>query len=467
MTESSWPWNGTTVGHAATGAYTAPYSAEEYTLVYARNGCFVFSGSRGGGVILGHGGGLLATQTAPASANVIVPSGVAIVGGLHYYNDTNITIPIAPNTSGYPRLDRIVLRADWSAQTVTVDIIQGTPSASPVLPSLTQTWGTIWEVPLVWIYVANGFSTIETTDIHDDRRVLDSHFAPMGERVTNLITNSEFLAFSGLSLGTGLVPPDRWALVGTPTSITSTTRPSAMERGRAVRIVTDAVGEGISQTFPVLPNQGYVVSGLINNTSGGCIFRVTTNSTDPLKEANRYIRVSGQWIDEIIAYATQSDATTMTVSVLSLSASSTFSVGQITARRNYRLAYSPFHEIIPFDYRVSDASWSGAAKSTGVTTINLNTNFGGIILPGTSGVFVNVGGSDSASAGSTTARIAVRPTAGGLESVTAYPAGKANNAPEYSSGLVSLDGSLQFQIAVTATGTNTFSAHCYLAGIVT
>jgi hypothetical protein len=78
-----------------------------------------------------------------------------------------MTVAIAANASGQPRIDLAVLRLDRSTWTVTFQIIQGTPAASPAVPSYTQTDSTtgVWEIPLARIAVANGASTIAAGDV--------------------------------------------------------------------------------------------------------------------------------------------------------------------------------------------------------------------------------------------------------------------------------------------------------------
>lgn len=468
MTESSYPWNGTTTGHAATGAYTAPYCAEEVVLAQTRMGNDIsVPGARGGTIVLGYGDGLLVRQTSPASNQVVVPSGSAIVGGIHYYNDADILLTISSNTSGNPRIDRVVLRANWSTQTVTATIVEGTPASTPIPPALTQNWGTVWECALAQIWVADSFSTITYQDIHDDRAVIAPPVtSQIHAEYHNSITNSEFMAFSGLASGTGLLPPDRWDLVGTPANITSATKPSRMSRGRAVQFTTDAASEGLSQTFPVKSGSAYFVKALIYADSGIGVLTVTTNSASPIG-AVKYLRETGTWKVELIPYIIESDATTMTVSYTGLASGATLRLGQVTARKTLELDFQPFHETIPFSYQLTDSNWNGTLKSSGTTTINLASGFGGYILPFTSGIFINIGGKDSGSSGSSTTRIAAQPYGSAVDQVSAYCAGKANNSPAFASGLVALDSQRRFNLAVVASGSNTFTAYCYITGITT
>ncbi|MES2405559.1 MAG: hypothetical protein V4567_14660, partial [Pseudomonadota bacterium] len=46
-----------------------------------------------------------------------------------------------------PRIDRVVLRADFVNNNIVLDVLQGTPAVSPAAPALTQNTS-IWEISL-------------------------------------------------------------------------------------------------------------------------------------------------------------------------------------------------------------------------------------------------------------------------------------------------------------------------------
>lgn len=80
-----------------------------------------------------------------AASPVSVNTGAALVYGFYYGNDSavNVTIP-TPTTA--TRIDRIVLRVSWAAQTVRITRIAGTEGAGA--PALTQVANTTWDIPL-------------------------------------------------------------------------------------------------------------------------------------------------------------------------------------------------------------------------------------------------------------------------------------------------------------------------------
>jgi hypothetical protein len=73
----------------------------------------------------------------------------------------------AANGSGNPRIDRVVLRRDAVAKTVTPVIIQGTPAAVPVAPALTQVENGSWDLPL--FRYTMGANQTNPTNIVDER----------------------------------------------------------------------------------------------------------------------------------------------------------------------------------------------------------------------------------------------------------------------------------------------------------
>jgi len=163
MTQASAPQDGILVGDAS----LAPYDADEWGLIWSKINGF---GSRANyGSILGYDNGtnysLEVTATNPATSNVEVKIGAALVTGTLYWTDATETLAVAANASGNARIDTVILRKDYVLQTIRLIVLQGTPAASPVSPTLTQSAGSSWEIPLADIAVANGFTTIAQTDI--------------------------------------------------------------------------------------------------------------------------------------------------------------------------------------------------------------------------------------------------------------------------------------------------------------
>lgn len=95
----------------------------------------------------------------------------ANVRGYQWFSDLTtdeVVGGLPANTSGLPRIDRLVLRLDRSARTVRVVHLAGTPASTPVAPSLTQNTSTstgVFDFPLVRWTAINGYTTIAAADI--------------------------------------------------------------------------------------------------------------------------------------------------------------------------------------------------------------------------------------------------------------------------------------------------------------
>lgn len=110
--------------------------------------------------------------TVGGANTVAINTGGAVVDGKWFLNDAsqNVTIPSAVGV-GNTRIDRIVLRASWSAFNVSVYRIVGTDSATPSAPAITQTTGTTYDIMLYQALV-NTSGTVTLTD----ERVIANNF---------------------------------------------------------------------------------------------------------------------------------------------------------------------------------------------------------------------------------------------------------------------------------------------------
>lgn len=69
-----------------------------------------------------------------------------------------------------PRIDRVILRLNLAteARTITLALLQGTPSASPAAPALTRT-DTVYELSLAQVLIPASVAAIEAGHITDER----------------------------------------------------------------------------------------------------------------------------------------------------------------------------------------------------------------------------------------------------------------------------------------------------------
>lgn len=80
----------------------------------------------------------------------------------------NYTFTITSNVSGFDRIDLVVVRLDLLNNSTSFEVLEGTPTASPVPPDPQQD-AFIWELPLAEVYVANAAIVINAGDITDVR----------------------------------------------------------------------------------------------------------------------------------------------------------------------------------------------------------------------------------------------------------------------------------------------------------
>ncbi len=154
MAETSRFWDGTSIGDSVVAPYDA--GTEFAQVMMAMSGADGLTNK--GGITRDALNALL--PSSPAANTLRIASGHAQVYGTWYENSANVdtTIP-TPTTS--TRIDRIVLRKSWSAQTVRITRIAGTEGAAA--PALVQTIGTTWDFPLCQVSITVG-AVITITD---------------------------------------------------------------------------------------------------------------------------------------------------------------------------------------------------------------------------------------------------------------------------------------------------------------
>lgn len=286
MTEISRPWTGRTSQGALGDA--GAYSAAQWQQMYAHMiGVGAEQANRG--VIRGVLEELEVVANSPADTTVIVEPGSALVKGIFFLNDADKSVAISSNASGSTRQDIIVLEADYTAQTVRIDVVQGTPGAG--VPALTQSAGSIWQIPLAILTLASGFTTIPQSLITDWRE-----YANVPAALAVEVTNS-----SGLTLNWGA--PVIWLPAGGVAIDDSTTEgdrrvagviEARTLNGAQCRIITNGI-------YPVLCDEAVSVGQLLEisttagqaqaNLRGGVFARVLTANTGAGTRCLAYINI--------------------------------------------------------------------------------------------------------------------------------------------------------------------------------
>lgn len=120
------------------------------------------------GTVHNDGDELAVSPTVPAAMSVDVGTGMALVQGRYLINDAALTLAVEAADPSYPRIDRVVVRADLVGRTVHAVVKKGTAAASPVAPALTRTAET-WELSLAQVRVEAGATSIVAAKITDER----------------------------------------------------------------------------------------------------------------------------------------------------------------------------------------------------------------------------------------------------------------------------------------------------------
>lgn len=175
MTQISRYWSVPGLGHAPGLRYDAETDIAEVEM--ALSGAAAMSNR--GGVFRGVAGALEVTGTA---SPVSVAAGMAQVWGTWYKLTAAEEVAVATPSSD-PRIDRVVLRKDWAAQTVTLELVAGAEDPAPQPPALTQNEGTVWEIPLAQLSIG----TDGVITVTDQRQYLTPGGAATGGAATGAL----------------------------------------------------------------------------------------------------------------------------------------------------------------------------------------------------------------------------------------------------------------------------------------
>lgn len=104
---------------------------------------------------------------------VKVKSGAAWIVGHYYSSDAEKVLPIASAHATLARIDRIVVRADFVANTVTTAVVQGVAAAAPTEPPVTNTLAQ-HEISLALVNVPAAATSLAAGAVADDRSVVAS-----------------------------------------------------------------------------------------------------------------------------------------------------------------------------------------------------------------------------------------------------------------------------------------------------
>ncbi|MCB2340905.1 hypothetical protein [Clostridium estertheticum] len=99
---------------------------------------------------------------------ITVKTGKAWINGYQYFNDGDLTLPIAIADGVLNRIDRIVVRFDTVGRLISTVVKSGTMASVPVAPVL-QRDADLFELGIADIYIGQGAVLISQTNITDLR----------------------------------------------------------------------------------------------------------------------------------------------------------------------------------------------------------------------------------------------------------------------------------------------------------
>lgn len=134
------------------------YKAEDFRNYFAQ---FI-----GNGVFYANSNALKVVES--GGMTVGINAGAGWVAGAGYINDSLLSKQLANADGALNRIDRVVLRCDYTERLVYVDVLQGAYSVQPLAPDLTRN-ADKYELALADVYVAAGATSITQKDITDQR----------------------------------------------------------------------------------------------------------------------------------------------------------------------------------------------------------------------------------------------------------------------------------------------------------
>ena len=109
-------------------------------------------------------------QVTPDSGMVVnVGSGYANINGKVRFFDTDTSITISPASGVYPRIDTIVVRADYTNREITLEYVTGSYSGNDPQPTAPTRNASMYEIVLAQILVSAGSTEVTARSITDTR----------------------------------------------------------------------------------------------------------------------------------------------------------------------------------------------------------------------------------------------------------------------------------------------------------
>lgn len=137
---------------------------------------------------------------ADSGMSLIVKQGTAWINGYYAWAEIDESLTLSASSTLNPRIDRVVLRLDLtqSGRAISLEVLEGTPAANPVAPSLTRN-ANIYEIALADIEIAANASSVSQANITDRR--LDTDLCGIVTGIIDQVDTSTLYAQIQADLG--------------------------------------------------------------------------------------------------------------------------------------------------------------------------------------------------------------------------------------------------------------------------
>lgn len=455
MTEKSYVWDGTVTGDST----LAPYYADIFNKYMHMH---IYGG---GDVALVVPGYLDDLESLLSSNSITIKSGAAFLKNFLYRQTDTVSFGFTTVADGYYRIDSVVLKVDYLAQTVRLVLKAGSAQTTPEVAftnraSLIQTEGYIWEEVLYYVFQDKYNNYLYTSD---QRKFIINFETQL--KITPIV-NSEFLAYSPVGAAQG---PEGWELSSGSISADIT---ASFNQARGRNFTFGVGGGAIRQTFPVSIESNKVFT-LAHVTGAYTILRMRGELlTGEYTDWYSSISLGASGTLYTLTHKFTEEIQTVQIEIYTYDPRSYF--GQALFIEAYHTGFSHLliDRLISFQDEETDANWSATAKSTGNTTILLSANFNTNIKSGTKAVLLRLEANDSASAAGAGLLLGASSlkTEGQLllDGVTNdYKRSQTMLVPVSYQIFTTSSGTAQFILNVVASGAGTLDATAEIAGIIT
>lgn len=251
----------------------------------------------------------------PADLGVTVAGGNAVINGYDIYSDAPDSVAIPPNTSGYNRIDLIVINVDPINKVTTIQDVQGVASSSPVAPVVGSN-----QLALAQVLVGNGASAINSNVITDARARSNIKFLSLGlgsanpDQVDNayyaLLAGSASAAVAGSALALSQGNYKNHAFISANTTLTDADSGSFIESTAAVTATLPTPANKRGEIFKFWANG----NALTFSTPAGAFYGrgVTGGPTSFSVPSNTVVELVSDGANWIVTYTSYYPKTTVT-----------------------------------------------------------------------------------------------------------------------------------------------------------